>query len=107
MRPPPTVKAPSPSRNAWALRAPARVPLYPGDPDLRPHLSIEVARSCRFQRGSGLSVRVPVIEMVEIGTGGRGTLAALRARRVRGDVPHGYVTVEAAERDHGLREDDS
>lgn len=107
MRPPPTAKAPSPSRNAWALRAPARVPLCPGDPDLRPHLSNEVARSHRFKRGSGLSVRVPVIGMVEIGTGGRGTRAAVRAMRVRGDLPRGYVTVEAAEREHGLREDDS
>ena len=70
MRPPPTAKAPSPSHNAWALRAPARVPLYPGDLDLRPYLSIEVARSYRFKRGSGLPVRVPVIEMVEIGAGG-------------------------------------
>ena len=32
--------------------------------------TFEVARSYRFQKGSGLPVRVPVIEMVEIGAGG-------------------------------------
>ena len=105
MRPPPTAKARSPSHNALALRAPARVPLYPGDLDLRPHLSIEVARSHRFKRGSGLPVRVPVIEMVEIGADGGG-LGDPRCRardRVRDEV----LTVEAAEHDYGLKEDDS
>ena len=32
--------------------------------------TFEVARSYRFQKGSGLPVRIPVIEMVEIGAGG-------------------------------------
>ena len=32
--------------------------------------SFEVARAYRFMRGSGLPVRIPVIEMVEIGAGG-------------------------------------
>ena len=36
----------------------------------------EVARSYRFRRGSGLPVRVPVIEMVEIGAGG-GSIASV------------------------------
>ena len=36
----------------------------------------EVARVWRFRRGSGLPLRIPVIEMVEIGAGG-GSLAAL------------------------------
>ena len=38
--------------------------------------TFEVARSYRFQRGSGLPVRIPVIEMVEIGAGG-GSIAAV------------------------------
>jgi N-methylhydantoinase A len=36
--------------------------------------SFEVARIGRFQKGSGLPLRIPVIEMVEIGAGG-GSLA--------------------------------
>jgi N-methylhydantoinase A len=38
----------------------------------------EVARSYRFRRGSGLPVRVPVIEMMEIGAGG-GSIAFVDA----------------------------
>ena len=38
----------------------------------------EVARVWRFRRGSGLPLRIPVIEMVEIGAGG-GSLASLDA----------------------------
>lgn len=30
----------------------------------------EIARSARFQKGSGMPVRIPVIEMIEIGAGG-------------------------------------
>ena len=40
--------------------------------------SFEVARVGRFKRGSGLPLRIPVIEMVEIGAGG-GSLAGLDA----------------------------
>ena len=40
--------------------------------------SFEVARVGRFKRGSGLPLRIPVIEMVEIGAGG-GSLAAVDA----------------------------
>ncbi len=40
--------------------------------DLRPQTSraFEVARVYRFKKGSGLPLRIPVIEMVEIGAGG-------------------------------------
>lgn len=40
--------------------------------DRQPHYSrsFEVARAYRFMKGSGLPVRIPVIEMVEIGAGG-------------------------------------
>jgi len=38
--------------------------------------SFEVDRSYRFKKGSGLPVRIPVIEMVEIGAGG-GSIASL------------------------------
>ncbi len=40
--------------------------------------AFEVDRSYRFRKGSGLPVRIPVIEMVEIGAGG-GSLAAVDA----------------------------
>lgn len=40
--------------------------------------SFEVARMYRFMRGSGLPLRIPVIEMVEIGAGG-GSIAHLDA----------------------------
>jgi N-methylhydantoinase A len=40
--------------------------------------SFEVDRSYRFKRGSGLPIRIPVIEMVEIGAGG-GSLARVDA----------------------------
>ncbi|WP_273769829.1 hydantoinase/oxoprolinase family protein, partial [Aeromonas hydrophila] len=38
--------------------------------------SFEVDRRYRFMKGSGLPVRIPVIEMVEIGAGG-GSLAGV------------------------------
>jgi N-methylhydantoinase A len=40
--------------------------------DLKPQYSrsFEVARQYRFMKGSGLPVRIPVVEMVEIGAGG-------------------------------------
>ena len=40
--------------------------------------AFEVDRSYRFKRGSGLPVRIPVIEMVEIGAGG-GSIASVDA----------------------------
>ena len=46
--------------------------------DAEPMLSraFEVDRAYRFKKGSGLPVRIPVIEMVEIGAGG-GSIAAV------------------------------
>jgi len=46
--------------------------------DLQPQLSraFEVARMYRFLKGSGLPLRIPVIDMVEIGAGG-GSIASL------------------------------
>ena len=38
--------------------------------------TFEVARQYRFMKGSGLPLRIPVIEMVEIGAGG-GSIAAV------------------------------
>jgi N-methylhydantoinase A len=48
--------------------------------DATPHTArtFEVARVYRFKKGSGLPVRVPVIEMVEIGAGG-GSIARIDA----------------------------
>ena len=48
--------------------------------DGRPHFSraFEVARQYRFLKGSGIPIRIPVIEMVEIGAGG-GSLASVDA----------------------------
>jgi N-methylhydantoinase A len=48
--------------------------------DFRPQTArnFEVARVGRFRRGSGLPLRIPVIEMVEIGAGG-GSLASVDA----------------------------
>ncbi|MEO0820731.1 MAG: hydantoinase/oxoprolinase family protein [Pseudomonadota bacterium] len=42
--------------------------------------SFEVDRSARFLKGSGLPLRIPVIEMIEIGAGG-GSIARLDATR--------------------------
>jgi 5-oxoprolinase (ATP-hydrolysing) len=42
--------------------------------------SFEVDRSARFLKGSGLPVRIPVIEMIEIGAGG-GSIAGIDALR--------------------------
>ena len=46
--------------------------------DLKPQISrhFEVARMYRFLKGSGLPIRIPVIDMVEIGAGG-GSIASL------------------------------
>jgi N-methylhydantoinase A len=43
----------------------------------------EVDRRYRFAKGSGLPVRIPVIEMVEIGAGGGSIAAVDMARRIR------------------------
>lgn len=50
--------------------------------DGRPQESrlFEVARAYRFQKGSGIPVRIPVIELVEIGAGG-GSIATIDAMR--------------------------
>ena len=45
--------------------------------------TFEVARSYRFQRGSGLPVRVPVVEMVEIGAGGGSVAGVDDMKRLR------------------------
>ncbi|MCR4265820.1 hydantoinase/oxoprolinase family protein [Nitratireductor sp. ZSWI3] len=42
--------------------------------------SFEVARTKRFMKGSGMPVRIPVIEMVEIGAGG-GSIASIDTTR--------------------------
>jgi N-methylhydantoinase A len=46
--------------------------------DRQPHFSrtFEVARQYRFLKGSGIPIRIPVIEMVEIGAGG-GSIASV------------------------------
>ena len=46
--------------------------------DFKPHRSrqFEIARAARFIKGSGLPVRIPVIEMIEIGAGG-GSVAGI------------------------------
>ena len=53
--------------------------------DRAPQLSraFEVDRSYRFKKGSGLPVRIPVIEMVEIGAGGGSIAVVDRLGRIR------------------------
>jgi N-methylhydantoinase A len=52
--------------------------------DLKPQTSraFEVARIYRFKKGSGLPLRIPVIEMVEIGAGGGSIARVDRLRRI-------------------------
>ena len=64
--------------------------------------SFEVDRRYRFMKGSGLPVRIPVIEMVEIGAGG-GSLAgvdrcsaSLSGRKVPAPNPVRRATASAA-----------
>ena len=45
--------------------------------------SFEVGRSYRFKKGSGLPLRVPVIEMVEIGAGGGSIAQVDKLRRIQ------------------------
>jgi N-methylhydantoinase A len=52
----------------------AKLSLVHGGAPQRAH-QIEVARVHRFQRGSGLPLRIPVVELIEIGAGG-GSIAA-------------------------------
>ena len=46
--------------------------------------NFEIARSARFQKGSGMPVRIPVVEMIEIGAGG-GSIAHVDGMRLAGD----------------------
>ncbi len=48
---------------------------------------MEVARAYEFRRGSGLSVRIPVIDMIEIGAGG-GSIAGFDDRGLLKVGPH-------------------
>jgi N-methylhydantoinase A len=52
--------------------------------DLKPQTSraFEVARIYRFKKGSGLPLRIPVIEMVEIGAGGGSIARVDRLKRI-------------------------
>ena len=52
--------------------------------DLQPQTSraFEVARIYRFKKGSGLPLRIPVIEMVEIGAGGGSIARVDRLKRI-------------------------
>ncbi len=52
--------------------------------DLKPQTnrSFEVARIYRFKKGSGLPLRIPVIEMVEIGAGGGSIASVDRLKRI-------------------------
>jgi N-methylhydantoinase A len=52
--------------------------------DLKPQTnrSFEVARVYRFKKGSGLPLRIPVIEMVEIGAGGGSIARVDRLKRI-------------------------
>lgn len=51
----------------------------------RPQTSrfFEIARAARFTKGSGMPVRIPVIEMIEIGAGGGSIAAVDRLGRLR------------------------
>lgn len=46
------------------------------DGEARQALAFEIARTYRFKKGSGLPVRVPVVDLIEIGAGG-GSIARL------------------------------
>ncbi len=52
--------------------------------DYRPQMSrkFEIARAARFIKGSGMPVRIPVIEMIEIGAGGGSIASVDRLGRV-------------------------
>lgn len=61
-----------------------------GEPLLAPEF--EVDRQYQFKKGSGLPVKVPVIEMIEIGTGG-GSIAAVDALERLKVGPHSAGSV--------------
>ncbi len=72
------------------------------DLELQRSRQFEVARAYRFVQGSGLPVRIPVIELVEIGAGG-GSIARIDALgRIQvgpdsaGSVPGPRATAAAA-----------
>lgn len=44
--------------------------------------NFEIARAARFQKGSGMPVRIPVVEMIEIGAGGGSIAHVDRLRRL-------------------------
>src|ERR1700724_1463379 len=48
----------------------------------QPSRAFEVARIYRFKKGSGLPLRIPVIEMVEIGAGGGSIARVDRLKRI-------------------------
>ena len=54
----------------------------------------EVARAYRFAKGSGIPVRIPVLDMVEIGAGGGSIARTDMLRRIA-------VGPDSAERDYG------
>ena len=64
--------------------------------------TFEVARVGRFKKGSGLPLRIPVIEMVEIGAGGGSLARSTRwvasrwGRRARAPIPARPATGAAA-----------
>ena len=53
--------------------------------DFRPQTArkFEIARAARFVKGSGMPVRIPVIEMIEIGAGGGSIARVDRLRRLQ------------------------
>jgi N-methylhydantoinase A len=53
--------------------------------DARPQTArrFEIARAERFLKGSGMPVRIPVIEMIEIGAGGGSLVSVDRMGRIR------------------------
>ena len=65
--------------------------------------TFEVARIYRFKKGSGMPIRIPVIEMVEIGAGGgsQGHLPGRRRALGNRDRQGGLGDLRGGEREHG------
>lgn len=57
--------------------------------------NFEIARAARFQKGSGMPVRIPVVEMIEIGAGG-GSIAHVDGMRRLGIGPESAGSVPGA-----------